>query len=125
MNHLAIAEALAEAILAGDATSLERLISPEATAWQNTTGVEQQRDEFLPGFAAFASLVRDLRFENVRRTATPTGFVEQHTTCFIAPWNDPVANHMCFIATVADGVVTRIEEYFDSAAFSSPATAQE
>jgi uncharacterized protein len=114
-THVQLANALAEALLAGDATKLEELFDPAAVLWHNFSGHEDARDSFVPGFVRFAAAIKSLRFEEVRRVGTPTGFVEQHTLTGQTAEGSPVAIRECLIATVKDGRITRLNEYLDSA----------
>ena len=114
MTNFDVANRFFNALLAGDGTALNGLFSRDAVVWTNFSGQEQQRREFLPRFAALAATVPGLHFENVRRTATAAGFVEQHTLCGDTPEGGKLAAHGCFIVTVVDGRITRLNEYIDS-----------
>ncbi len=115
MTNLDVANRFFNGLLAGDAEALEAVFAPGATFWQNFSDGIQRRDEFLPRFGRLASLVTDLHFEDVRRTGTSAGFVEQHTLCGVTPAGEPMAIRGCFLGTVQDGQITAIEEYLDSA----------
>ncbi len=115
MTNLDIANRFFNALLAGDADGLDRLLAPSAIFWQNFDGREIPREEFLPGWAGLSKAVRDLHFEDVRRTGTSAGFVEQHTLAGVTPAGQPFAIHGCFIATVEAGQIIRLNEYLDSA----------
>lgn len=115
MTNLDIANRFFNALLAGDATELDSLFAKDATFWQNFSGRDQQRDNFLPGFSKLAGIITDLRLDNVRRTGTASGFVEQHTLCGVTASGAELAAHGCFIAQVNDGKIARIEEYLDGA----------
>lgn len=114
-THLDVAEGFASALLAGDAAALTELFSPEAVLWHNFSGHEDAPASFVPGFVRFGARVQGLRFEDVRRVGTPTGFVEQHTIAGVTAAGAPVAIRECLIATVRDGRITRLNEYLDSA----------
>jgi uncharacterized protein len=115
VTNLEIANRFFAALLTGDGPALNRLFAPGAIFWQNFDGREIPRAEFLPGWAGLATSVTGLRIEDVRRTGTPTGFVEQHTLAGTTTLGESFAIHGCFIATVADGRITRLNEYLDSA----------
>lgn len=116
MTNLDVANRFFDALLAGDRDALEALFAPGATFWQNfNPGSTQARHEFLPRFAALAGLIPEVHFENVRRTGTPAGFVEQHTLAGTTPAGEEFAAHGCFLGTVENGQITRIEEWLDSA----------
>ncbi len=115
MSNVALANRFFDALLAGDGATLDAVFAPEALFWQNFAGREIPKSEFLPGFASLAARVPDLHFEDVRRTGTPTGFVEQHTLAGTAPSGEPFAIRGCFVVTVREGRITRLNEYLDSA----------
>ena len=115
MTNLDIANRFFNALLAGDATELDSLFAKDATFWQNFSGRDQHRDNFLPGFAKLVGMITDLQFENVRRIGTASGFVEQHTLRGTTASGAALAAHGCFIAQVKDGKIDRVEEYLDGA----------
>jgi uncharacterized protein len=114
-TNVQVADVLFEALLAGDGGKLEELFDPAAVLWHNFTGHEDGRAAFVPGFVRFAGMVQGLKFEDVRRVGTPTGFVEQHTLTGRTADGTPVAIRECLIGTVKDGRITRLNEYLDSA----------
>ena len=115
MDNLAVANRFFTALLEGDGATLEELFTADATFWQNASRVVQPRDEFLPRWGGLATAMEGLRMEDVQRRGIPTGFVEQHTLCGRAPSGKDFAIRGCFIATVVDGKIARLQEYVDSA----------
>ena len=115
MTNLDIANRFFDALLAGDTPALDALFTKDATFWRNFDDQDQHRDAFVPDFGKFAGMVTDLHLDEVRRTGTASGFVEQHTLCGISPSGEALAAHGCFIAHVSDGKIARIEEYLDGA----------
>ena len=89
--------------------------STDALIWHNTDGVAQSVDENLRVLGWIARNVKDFRYEDVRYQPTATGFVEQHVTCGTSPGGTPFAIPACIVCTVVDGLVTRVDEYLDSA----------
>ncbi len=115
MTNLDIANRFFDAVLAGDTPALDALFTKDATFWRNFDYQDQQRDAFVPAFGMVASMVTGLRLDNVRRTGTASGFVEQHTLCGVTASGAELAAHGCFIAQVNDGKIARVEEYLDAA----------
>ena len=89
--------------------------STDALIWHNTDGVAQSVDENLRVLGWIAKNVKEFRYEDVRYQPTATGFVEQHLTCGTSPSGTPFAIPACIVCTVVDGLVTRVDEYLDSA----------
>jgi ketosteroid isomerase-like protein len=112
---LALAKRFFAAVTAGDMEAVRACYAPGATVWHNTDGVSQDVDENLRVLAWIARNVKDFHYEDVRRQATPTGFVEQHLTCGTSPGGAPFAIPACIVCTVIDGRVARVDEYIDSA----------
>lgn len=59
--------------------------------------------------------IAGLRYEDVRRHATPSGFVQQHVLRGTAPSGAPLEVPACIVCAVANGRITRLDEYLDSA----------
>jgi ketosteroid isomerase-like protein len=55
----------------------------------------------------------------IRRSATDDGFVQRHVLVVTNRAGRRVEVPACIVATVHDGRITRIDEYFDSAAVAS------
>jgi ketosteroid isomerase-like protein len=100
-------------LLAGDLSELEAACAPEAVLWINLTEQERSLSASLPGFARLRAKVPDLRMDDVRRRAVPGGFVEQHALVGTMPDGEPLRVVGCFLGTVEDGRITRLEEYVD------------
>ncbi|MEO8606190.1 MAG: nuclear transport factor 2 family protein [bacterium] len=112
-DHLAIAERLFAAIVAGDIDAVRALYAPDVRVWHNYDGIEQTGAENLRVLGWVASHIKDLHYEQVRRQATADGFVQQHvlrgTVGAVA-----VAIPACLIGTIRAGKIARIDEYLDS-----------
>jgi ketosteroid isomerase-like protein len=112
---LDLADRFFAAIPRGDTAALRALYAPDAVVWHNFDGKAQSVDENLRVLAWVARNVRDLRYEEVRRQVTPTGWVQQHVLRGTAPSGKPLEVPACIVFTVAGGRVTRVDEYLDSA----------
>jgi ketosteroid isomerase-like protein len=77
--------------------------------------VAQTVDDNLRTLAAAARAIRDWRYDDVRLHVTDDGFVQQHVMRGRAPSDDEFALAACIVCTVADGRITRLDEYFDPA----------
>ena len=110
---LEVANRFFDGLLAGDLAALEGACSPGSILWINITEKARPLEASLPGFALLRSRVPDLRMENVRRRGIAGGFVEQHVLAGTMPEGEPLRVVGCFVGTVADGRITRLEEYVD------------
>ena len=111
---LALADRFFEAIPKGDVETIRRLYAEDAAVWHNFDGVAQTVDQNLRVLAWVAANVDGLRYEDVRRRVTADGWVQQHVLRGTAPNGEPLALEACIVFTVADGRITRLDEYIDS-----------
>lgn len=115
---LELAQRLFDSIMAGDVEGVRALYAPECVVWHNNDGVEQPAEDNLRTLAWVTRNIRELRYEEIRRQATETGFVQQHVLRGIAPNGKALEVPACLVGTVADGKITRLDEYLDSAALA-------
>jgi ketosteroid isomerase-like protein len=110
-----LCERLFAAITAGDTETVRAIYAEDAVIWHNNDGLEQTPDENLRVLRWVIRNVKDLRYEEIRRHETPTGFVQQHVLRGMAPNGTALEIPACIVCTVKDGRITRLEEYLDSA----------
>lgn len=116
VDPLDVAERLFAAIEAGDVDAVAALYGPDTVVWHNTDGVEQAVADNLHTLAWLTKRCSDVRYTDVRRSATATGFVQQHVLRLTSPAGEALALPACIVATVDDdGRITRVDEYLDSA----------
>ena len=114
-DTLALRDRFFAAVTSGDIEAVRACYAHDAVIWHNYDGISQSVDENLRVLGWIARNVRDFRYEDVRCQPTPTGFVEQHITCGTSPGGTEFAIPACIVCTVVDGLVTRLDEYLDSA----------
>lgn len=112
---LDVAERLFAAIMAGDVEAVAALYAPDVAIWHNSDGREQDKEENLRVLRWVTRNVEELRYEEIRREATASGFVQQHVLRGKAANGSAVEIPACIVGTVRDGLITRIDEYLDSA----------
>ena len=110
---LAAANRFFDGLLAGDLAALQSACAPGSILWINLTERERPLEASLAAFTSLRSKVPDLHFEAVRRRGVAGGFVEQHVLAGTTPGGDLLRVVGCFIGTVEDGRITRLEEYVD------------
>ena len=111
----AVAQQLFDAIERGDVEALRSLYHVDARIWHNTDGAEQSVDENL---RVLRWLVRNTslrRYDEVRREIIPSGFVQMHVLRLDLGTGRSLRIPACLVARVAQGRITRIDEYLDSA----------
>ncbi|MEU9808033.1 nuclear transport factor 2 family protein [Mycobacterium sp. NPDC050853] len=110
-----IAQRLFAAIEIGDIDTVAVLYAPDIVVWLNTLGEPRNRDENLATLTWVARNLSDFRYTAIRRSITPDGFVQQHVVNAINRAGERVSVAACIVATISDGLITRIDEYLDSA----------
>lgn len=114
-SALDVAERLFAAIGHGDIDAVRACYADDIVVWHNNDGVEQTRDQNLRTLAWVIKNVSGRRYEEIRRQPTPTGFVQQHVLRGTAPNGKSLELPACIVCTVAEGKITRLDEYLDSA----------
>jgi ketosteroid isomerase-like protein len=111
-----IADKLLAAVTAGDIDAVRKMYAPDAVIWHAHTNTTQSVEDNLRTLGYIARHVKDFRYEDRRCEATESGFVEQHVTLGITPSGEAFSIPACIVCTVVAGRITRLDEYFDSAA---------
>src|SRR5258706_358980 len=114
-----LADTLFAALRGGDYDRALELFAPQATWWLNGE-LRGPASVVLPRMKDLGNRVGYRTHEEVRRVFGKGAFVEQH----VARWkgSDGLARDLpaCAVVEVGDdGLVTRFEEYFDTAAFTA------
>jgi len=112
---LALADRFIEAIQAGDIDMVKACYHPDVVVWLNTAGVGVDRQTNLQVLTGFVGKTSERRYQNRRVQIFPGGYVQQHllkATHITGPVLELAAALVC---QVQDGVIIRLDEYFDSA----------
>ncbi|MEY4174327.1 MAG: hypothetical protein RI900_1492 [Actinomycetota bacterium] len=112
MNDLA--DRLLAAIGAGDSDAMRTIYAPDAALWHNFDQRDQTVDENLVTLADLHRRLADIRYTEIRRFLAPGGFVQQHVLTGTAK-GGPLSMPAMIRFWVADGRITRLEEYLDTA----------
>jgi ketosteroid isomerase-like protein len=111
---MSVADDLFAAIEKGDVDAVRGIYAPDAVIWHNTDGIEQTVEQNLRTLQWVCDNLAERAYEEVRRTEYDGGFVQQHLLRF-TKGGQRRELPACIVATVADGRITRIDEYLDSA----------
>lgn len=114
-SNLELCDQLFSAIMRADIDAVRAIYAPDAVIWHNNDGIEEDPDRNLRVLSWVARNIKDLRYEEVRRYETGSGFVQQHVLRGIAPNGAPLEIPACIVCEVKDGHITRLDEYLDSA----------
>jgi len=122
MSHDAI-RALAtrffDAIETGDIETVQTIYASDAIVWHNTDGVAQPVAENLKTLTNFIKFVPVRRYTDRRLDVFDGGFIEQHLLKGKLQNGKEVSLSACIVCRVQDGRITRLDEYFDSAALAA------
>ncbi len=115
MNHAEIARQLFAALAGQDEAAVRALCSADLKVRQNN-GPPMSLDMLLKFNRKVGAAVTGFRYEDAVRSATETGFVEEHAVRGTLPDGTAMDLAVCVVADVQDGKVTSVREYVDSAA---------
>ena len=110
---LAAANRFFDGLLAGDLAALQAACASGSILWINLTEQERALEDSLPRFAALRSKVPDLRMESVRDVGSPAGSSSSTSSWARCPDGEPLRVVGCFIGTVENDRISRLEEYVD------------
>jgi ketosteroid isomerase-like protein len=124
----ATVDRLLDAIRTGDDQAVRDAYAPDAELWHNFDQRNQTVEENIATLHGLRSVVRNLRYEEIRRVPAPGGLIQQHVLR-----GDGPAAALELPAMIrffgADGRITRLEEYLDTAQFraavSMPVSSQQ
>lgn len=114
---LKLAKDFFDAVEKGDTAALKTHYAPNAEIWHNTDEAVQTPDDNVATLEGFVKRIRDRKYTDRRVHAFPGGFVQQHTLTGVRTADDVAVRLVCcIVCQVKDGRITRLDEYFDSAA---------
>jgi len=113
-DYLAFAQRYMDALV-GDAAAVRSFYAPDAKIWHNTDNVEQTVDQNMQVVEWLFRTVPDRRFRVLRREALPDGFLQQQVMEGTLPDGTRWGLDACLIVRMKNGLITRLDEYLDSA----------
>lgn len=116
---LAIAERFCSAIEAADIAALKELYAPDAEVWINTTNRCTLASDVMAFLPYLARNVANRRYLDRQVRSFSDGFVQRHRMTGIRKDGARVSVLACIVCTVANGRITRVEEYCDSVQLKS------
>ena len=111
-----VAERLFAAIENGDAAAVEALWDDEVLVWKSAEPFDQVKDRALRVIFWFMDTTTERRYEILDRQFFDGGFVQQHVLHATGRNGGSISMRVCIVIKVgANGLITRIDEYFDPA----------
>lgn len=115
----ALAMSFFDAIERGDIDAVRAIYAPDAIVWHNTDGVAQPVADNPATLANFIKHVPERRYTDRRLDVFEGGFAEQHLLEAKLASGKEVSLATCIICKAEGGRITRLDEYFDSAALAA------
>ena len=110
-----VADRLFEAIGQSDIAMVEQLWNSDVVVWK-VADRDRDREHALRVVAWFVNTTTDRRYEILDRQFFYGGFVQQHILHANGRNGGSISMRVCIVIKVgANGLITRIDEYFDPA----------
>ena len=113
MNDTELAIILFKAFAENDLEAARSLCPPDMKAIQNNNPA-MDLDTLLGFSDAVSKVVRNFRYEDVIRSVTDTGFVEEHSVRGTLPDDSELHLAVCVVAEVEEGKIKLLREYIDT-----------
>lgn len=111
-----VADHLFERIEAGDLDAVAAMWADDVLVWHSGDTEDNERDLALKVIRWFMRRTTTRRYEVLDRQMFDGGFVQQHILHADAISGESISMRVCIVIRVgADGIITRIDEYFDPA----------
>lgn len=114
-----VADKLGAAIASLNAENIRAIYADDVVIWHPAFGQEMGKAENSGLLAQVFMLADELHYEEIRRHEIPDGVIQQHVLTGRFTDGTPIPRlQVCMIIKVRDGLITRIEEYFDAGTFA-------
>ncbi len=114
-----IADRLFDAIERSDVAMVEELFSPDVAVWKSGDVRDNDRARSVRILAGFVNATVDRRYEVLDRQVFGGGFVQQHVLHATGRTGGSIAMRVCIVIKLgSDGLINRVDEYFDPAAMA-------
>ena len=114
-----VADKLGAAIASLDADNISAIYADDIVVWHPAFDQEMGKAENARLLAQVFALAKELHYEQIRRHSIPGGIIQQHVLTGTFRDGVPLPRlQVCMIIKVRDGLITRIEEYFDAGTFA-------
>jgi ketosteroid isomerase-like protein len=115
-----VADRLFAAIENGDAATVEAMWDDDVLVWKSAEPEEQTKKRAIRVIVWFMNITTSRRYEILDRQIFDGGFVQQHVLHASGKRGGSISMRVCIVIKVgADGLINRIDEYFDPAELKS------
>jgi ketosteroid isomerase-like protein len=114
-----VAQRLFAAIEGGDADAVAALWDEDVLVWKSAEPQEQVKTRALRVIFWFMDATTERRYEILDRQFFDRGFVQQHVLHATGRNGGSISMRVCIVIKVGtNGLISRIDEYFDPAAIA-------
>jgi len=111
-----VADRLFAAIENGDADTVEKMWDDDVLVWKSAEPEDQVKTRALRVIFWFMETTTERRYEILDRQFFDGGFVQQHILHATSRKGGSIALRVCIVIKLgANGLITKINEYFDPA----------
>lgn len=111
-----VADRLFEAIENTDIATIEQMWNDDILVWHSSDPADRDKARALRVIAWFINTTRARRYEVLDRRVFDGGFVQQHILHADGRNGRSIALRVCIVIKMgANGLISRIDEYFDPA----------
>ncbi len=111
-----VADRLFAAIERGDAATVEALWDDDVLVWKSGEPVDREKKRALRVIDWFMDTTTERRYEILDRQFFDGGFVQQHVLHATGRNGGSISMRVCLVIKLgANGLINRIDEYFDPA----------
>ena len=114
-DYIDFAQRFIGAIQSGDIETVRACYAPDAKIWHNNDGLEQTVDQNIRVLKWFVRTLPDRRYRVLRVEPLSDGYLQQHVLEATLPDGTAWAMDACVVVRMKDGLITRLDEYLDSA----------
>lgn len=111
---VALAHQFIKAASARDVDALRKIYSDDMLVWMNVTGNVRTAEQHLSTYRANTAMFLELRYENVSIFPFEGGYAQQHEIAAELGDGRTLRFPCCLVVRIRDGLIVRIDEYFDS-----------
>ena len=115
-DALNVGKRLFDTVEYGDLDDLYQIFAVGAGVWHNTDNSITDIPTTIKNLQKIRESAEVFHYDDIKRTSTAEGFVQQHTLIVKMPNGRTVHDMCCCICTVEDNRITRMDAYHDSAA---------
>jgi ketosteroid isomerase-like protein len=113
---VAVADRLFTTIEKGDKAAIDRMWSDDIAVWRVGARRDNDKARALRVIDWFIDVTTERRYEILDRALFASGFVQQHILHATGHAGQSISMRVCIVIRVGpDGLIDRIDEYFDPA----------